>query len=644
MMGGMRILRALGIAAVLTLIPASASAIGVTTGGADPDSTWTGRSMQHYDAQYYLNADGTVDVSIDFVFDFGDNWGHGPEFSYPTRVGYDTSNDRFFPVSNIRASSPTAPANVYIEQGKYWVDIRIGDENIGDVHGAHQYHLEYTVDALMNATYGSELADWTGDPEEQVYDELYLDVIGRYWRVPFHDVTITIGGDAPALDGGCSSGAYGDFDACDSFRVSPDGAVVATEDYIAPYEPMTIGAWYPPGSYDTEPIIRNKNDLAYALSFNRYTGTGAAVVLGAGVLLLTRRLRSHAVDEQYAGLTPGVGPTDVSSANIVKRDYDAPVAVAFEPPPGMLPGELGTLIDEKADKRDVTATIIDLAVRGYMVIEEYDKGTKKKKKDMSYKLIKKREADGALVEYERTLLDGIFKSGAEVELDDLKTTFLATMQSAQKQMYKDVTNKGWFRGNPQSARGAWVGAGIGLLIAGVVLTWFVGTAGPWALVPLPIALIGIMVIVTTRNAPARTAEGTKVLAQTKGFELFLETADANQIKWEEGRDIFSRYLPYAIAFDVADKWADTFAKLAKSGATLPEPNWYNGVVYGSLWHSTGRIGSLSDRISSFTSMADAAISAPTPGSSGGSFGSSGGGFSGGGFSGGGSFGGGGGGW
>ena len=44
----------------------------------------------------------------------------------------------------------------------------------------------------------------------------------------------------------------------------------------------------------------------------------------------------------------------------------------YEPPPGMTPAEAGTLLDDSIDPRDITSTMVDLAVRGYMKIEETD--------------------------------------------------------------------------------------------------------------------------------------------------------------------------------------------------------------------------------------------------------------------------------
>jgi uncharacterized membrane protein len=47
-----------------------------------------------------------------------------------------------------------------------------------------------------------------------------------------------------------------------------------------------------------------------------------------------------------------------------------PIAVQYEPPDKLTPGECGALIDEEVNMRDVTATLVDLAVKGYITIEQ----------------------------------------------------------------------------------------------------------------------------------------------------------------------------------------------------------------------------------------------------------------------------------
>jgi len=125
-----------------------------------------------------------------------------------------------------------------------------------------------------------------------------------------------------------------------------------------------------------------------------------------------------------------------------------------------------------------------------------------------------------------------------------------------------------------------------------------------------------------------------VTAKVEGFKTYLATAEADQIRFEEGEDIFSKYLPWAIAFDLADRWAKICGDLVAMGR-LPNatPYWYVG-SYNMAAFNTGFLTS---------SLATAAAPAPSSGASGTGFGG-GSSFGGGGFSGGGGGGGGGGSW
>jgi uncharacterized protein (TIGR04222 family) len=414
--------------------------------------------------------------------------------------------------------------------------------------------------------------------------------------------------------------------------------VTFTQGYLTSGQPLSVDALYPQGTFATDPALVPSSDVNRAFALNAGTIGGAAVILFAGLFLLVRRLRTTAVDEQFAGLTPGLTPVGPSDGTVTKRNYKAPVAVRFDPPAGMRPGQIGTLIDEKADPRDVTATLVDLAVRGYLRIDDAgERSSGLFSKEHDYTLVKLREADSALFPYEKSLFDALFVARSEVKLSDLKTTFSTSMARVQKELYANVTLLGWFRRNPQSALAAWAGTGIAVLLFGLLGTFFLAQATRLALLPVPLILLGVMILATTGNAPARTAKGTAALQDARGFELYLTKAEANQLRFEEGEDLFSKYLPFAIAFGVADKWAKKFEELSRQGRTLAEPTWYGGgFVYGAFWANAAGLG---DRMNQFASFADAAMTAPTPGSSGGSgFGG------GGGFSGGGGGGGGGGGW
>lgn len=614
---------------VISLAPAAASA---TPEPNYPDII--GREITRWDQTFELRPDGGMDVRLEIDFDFGNDPGHGPYMTLPVRQGYNEKYDRVYRITNFRATSPTgAPSHSYKTEERNWLTVRIGDQNIGNVSGVQTYVITWTVHKVMNDTTAEELG---GVGDEVVNDELYWNAIGDGWVIPISHATVTVKSPVPVIASQCFAGSPYSQQACTS--VSVDGTeAVFTQRYLYPGQPFTVNLLYPPHSFDTTPALIERNDVARAFRLTPVTGFGSLAVFIGGLLIVARRFRVSGMDEEYKGLTPGLMPVGNNETQVGLRDKFAPLAVQFEPPAGLRPGQLGTLIDERADPRDVTATIVDLAVRGYLRIDPVGQSEGKEPKD--YTLVKLRQADPGLVPYEMTIFTALFAGRDSVKLKTLKTTFSGTMASAQSQLYADVTKRGWFRRNPQYARATWYGVGFAITLGGFILMFFLAAATSLALFALAIMGVGIAILFVARHAPGRTPEGTAILKQTQGFEHFIATADANQLRYEEGHDIFSRYLPFAIAFGLADKWAAKFAELARQGANLPDPTWYgSSFSYGTFW---GHASNFGNDMARFTSLADSAISAPAPGSSGGSgFSSSGGG----GFSGGGGGGGGGGGW
>ncbi|MDM7856649.1 DUF2207 domain-containing protein [Cellulomonas alba] len=590
----------------------------------------SGREITRYDATATLDADGKAHVVIDFDFDFGDNPGHGPFLTLVTRQGYDDQHDRAFRYSDITSSSSTgAPAKLNREDTDNAIILRIGDPDRGDISGTQTYRVSYTVDGLVNPAN----PDHSGD-------ELYWNVIGSGWEVPLDAISVKVTGPADVEGAACFAGPSGSTDSCTSAQHSGPTSTF-TQDALAVGDQLSTVTGWPGGTFPgVEPIIVAKPDPAAAFRPLTPWGAVALALLVAGVVLAVRRIRRVGRDRAYLGLTPGLRPGAGQTSGSGYRDKRAPIAVQFTPPDGVRPGQVGTLVDEKADPVDVTATLVDLAVRGYLRIEAVPRSNPEKA-PKDWTLVQLEPPPGELHPYEATLLNALFTGRSSVRLSDLRTTFASSMKQVQDGLYEDVTRLGWFRSNPSSVRAGWVGGGIALLVAGGLIGFFLLAAGiDWrgvALVPIALVVIGIVVAAMAKWAPARTEDGTAVLAQTLGFRQYIATAEANQIRFEEGQDVFSRYLPYAIIFGLTDRWARVFAELAAQGRAVAQPSWYVGGGFypgpGLFW-ATGLASSM-DR---FSSIATSSLSAPTPGSSGGS------GFSGGGFSGGGVGGGGGGGW
>ena len=324
----------------------------------------------------------------------------------------------------------------------------------------------------------------------------------------------------------------------------------------------------------------------------------------------------------------------------MRRGGTPSVVVQFHPPEGVQPGLVGTIVDEQADTVDVSATIVDLAVRGFLNIEEIQKGGLFGRDDWELTWLTPPQDAKPLTAYENALMDGIFATGSPVRLSALREKFRPTLDLVQRRMYSEVVDRGWFRRSPDVMRQSWQSLGA-LMCGGAILLGFLAF-GPIARIldntglPFPpfLALVvglfigGLVVIALGRRMASRTADGSAVLAQSLGFRRYMETAEANQIRWEEAEKIFSRFLPYAIVFGIAEKWATTFEEVAQAAAaaghTVVLPTWYIG---------SGSYGSMASSMNDFSTVA-AGTFASTPGSSGGS-GFSSGGFGGGGFSGGG---------
>lgn len=284
-----------------------------------------------------------------------------------------------------------------------------------------------------------------------------------------------------------------------------------------------------------------------------------SVLAVAGSIWWVRRRRSLASDEIYAGLTPGILDPSSPTQRTKALEYDGPVAVAFTPPKDATPGLIGLVIDGEVEARDITATVVDLAVRRHLSIEVVD--VKGGRKDW---ILRRRdgEATDELSGYEAGFVADLFHRGSEVSMTELRHHRSAAFPRVAAAISREAAKRGWYPRDPASGgrkkgkalffssiAGAIVCVGqapnaLGLAAGGLVLT-----AG------------GIALFDPGSRVP-RTALGSAVRIQALGFKQYLATAEAGQLKFEEAAAVFSRYLPYAIVFGVADHWAKVFKDLA----------------------------------------------------------------------------------
>jgi uncharacterized membrane protein YgcG len=296
------------------------------------------------------------------------------------------------------------------------------------------------------------------------------------------------------------------------------------------------------------------------------------------------------------------------------------LVVEFGPPQNMRPAELGLILDESADTKDVTATIVDLAVRGFLTITE-----NQKKGDWT--LTYGSGADEVLFPFEKTILDGLFTGRTTVKLSALKGTFAPILKVAEKQMYADAVSRRLFTSSPDQARTAWGFLGCSVVLVGFAATAGLGLAFGWGFVGLAIVIVGIVLTASFPFMPQRTAAGRDLMQHTLGFRLYMNTAEKYRQQFAEKAEIFTQLLPYAIVFGCVTQWAKAFEGIDTSATS----SWYvsNAPFQAALLSSS--LESMNANISSAITYVP-----PSAGSSSG--------FGGGGFSGGGGGGGGGGSW
>ena len=318
------------------------------------------------------------------------------------------------------------------------------------------------------------------------------------------------------------------------------------------------------------------------------------------------------------------------------RDPHAGLSVApmYEPPKGMSPAEVGTLVDDRTDPRDITSVLVDLAVRGYIKIreEQVSQLVVFKKKDYIFVQLKGPEQWGDLAPFERVLMENLFPGGVtETHIADLRNRFYVAIPTIKSYVMSSLKDKGMYTLDPESAHGYWIlGAVITaapFMLAGYFLHVDFTQSGFWMFGA--ILLAALIIFLFSHLMSAKSLKGVRTRVEILGFQEFMNRVDADRLK-RMPPDTFEKFLPFAMALGVEHRWAKAF-----QGIVQNPPTWYEG-GYGPNFNTWMFMHDLSAMTSDTTS---AFVSTPRASydSSGfsGSGGSSSGGFSGGGFGGGG---------
>jgi len=440
--------------------------------------------------------------------------------------------------------------------------------------------------------------------DEAGYDEFYFNVTGNNGEVNINQVSgkVILPAEIPRNDLklACYTGFYGSSEQnCEINQIELNTITFSSKKILPPGQGISIVIGFPQN-------LITKTSFIQELTWFFTDNYGYLIPI---VTLIT-----------MTGMWIKVGRDEKTSKTTIMPEY--------EPPAELSPGEIGAIIDEKVDSRDIIASIISIAAKGYMTIQEkvVDNGFWGKTSEFTF--IKNKEiSDQNLSPHERILYDGIFKSEERVKLEDLKYTFYRHIEKSKNQIYSSLTSKGYFKKNPLDTRETYLG--LGGVIAFISI-WLIGLGNLSIFIGLLIS--GLIILAFGNFMPARTKKGFEARMKILGLEEFIRTAEKDRIKFQEHQNIFEKILPYAIALNLADKWAKNCADIIHD-----TPTWYrtNNPNFANSFSPSIFANSLNI----FSSNANSNLTATprsTSASSGSSGFSSGGGFSGGGFGGGGS--------
>jgi Predicted membrane protein (DUF2207) len=211
------------------------------------------------------------------------------------------------------------------------------------------------------------------------------------------------------------------------------------------------------------PILQERWSLARAFTVTPVTGALFAFLLVLAVGLFVRMAWRTGRDRRFAAGQVDVvmGAPAGTPEQAVPLFESGGAPVEFAPPEDLRPGQIGTLMDEVANPLDVTATIVDLAVGKYLVIEEIPRHGLFGRADWRLKQLRAPGDD--LLPYERRLLDGVFEDGDEVTLSSLRRGSCSGSTRCRTRCTTTRSRGGgssggptaFVNGGPGSASGSW---------------------------------------------------------------------------------------------------------------------------------------------------------------------------------------------
>lgn len=487
--------------------------------------------IDDYAVEVKINRDATIDIIETIQYDFGANQKHGIFRNIPFKYKARGGNFKLRLLNfSVKDENGMAYNFTKTKSGNETV-VKIGDVD-KFVSGRKTYVIGYTVDRAINYF--------------DNFDELYWNGIGTEWNVAIENSSIKVFLPESISDSdlqiSCYVGSGGSTEKCLDFENRGEGEIYFTSRRLNPLEGFTFAVGFPKG------IVREPSVGEKILETVKDNWVAAVPFLVFFILL-------------YLWWTRGRDP---KGRETIIAQYDAP--------DNFTPIEVGIIINERSDAKDVSAQIIHLAIKGYLKIEQIEnKILIFSSRD--YKLEKLKEVDDNLKDFEKKIMYGLFRKGNVANISDLKNKFYKDVKKANDDAYKNLVVAGYFVKNPNTVRTFYsVIGGIALFLG-----FFVPTFLQDGFFAAAFTISGIMIILFGIAMPRKTKKGVLAREHILGLKEYLSVAEKDRINFhnapEKTPEHFEKLLPFAMVLGVEKEWAKQFEEIYRQN-----PSWYAGPV------------------------------------------------------------------
>jgi len=478
--------------------------------------------IKKFHSDITINSDGTINIAEYIDYDFGtsgeERHGISREIPYikinedEKRYKLDIKINEITDQNGNKIKYTTAKEDDKLK-------IKIGDPDVL-ISGEKSYVIKYSVSGAI--TYFTDR------------DELYWNLSGNHWDVPINEFEAEIklpnGANQNNTRFVCYEGYYGSTAQNCSIFFSNEKVVVKSNKTLSPGEGITAVVSIPKGLVAKIEPVEDKIGWLWALA--------EIVVYGAlsiwYIFLPVKKIVDYLKDKSYTK----------KNARIVSAWFEPP---KYDDGRVFTPAETGFILDKSVDHKELTATIISLAQRGFLKIKEDEKN--------HFTFVKLKDAESPeLRKFEKEVMLAIFEQGNEVKDENLKTStsLFSKIKKFNKYVEEEVVNQGMFEKKPSKEYEK------DMLLLGLgffTMNFF----------------LGVVLIILGGKSVRRTKKGIEKYSEAKSLCNFFVSQEEQLNFQSKNQMFFEKLLPYAAAFGVEKVWAERFKDI-----TMVKPDWYEG--------------------------------------------------------------------